>query len=472
MSRARLEHAGARALLRGVERPPSAAQRARLGAQLRAILAWHRTLERWPSVRAAAPDATAFASVYVGGKLRGCFGADEGTTGERVARAMLRALEDTRFGGVPSDQADVVATLSYAHGIRELPIADAETLIEAGVHGLLLVDPGGRGTILLPQVARDGRCGARGLLAALAQKAGVATLAGGRLFTFETFEVSSLPAVAAARSPIAAGAAFLERLVRADGRVDFAMDPRTGATTRIGEMHHGRAAVVTRALYACGRRAAADRARRRLAADIERALRGGAVEGWPANEDVVLGTLALAVTAGIDVAGELATLCARASTTSAWHGAQVVAALGPRAPREVYARCVADLERQPWAPWTAIAAQRMGDAKTARRCADVLCRSVRRAAPYEGGVGFAEVAETALTALVVEALAGASGPEPKRAAASARRFLRAWQLDPRAPRGPVDPACAAGGFPLSPVVDMLRADVTAHALLALRSESA
>ena len=135
----------------------------------------------------------------------------------------------------------------------------------------------------------------------------------------------------------------------------------------------------------------------------------------------------------------------------------------------MFARCVAALETQPWAPWTAIAAQRLGNATIAKRCANVLARSVRGGAPYEGGVGFRDVPEVALTALVVEALAGAEDARSKRAAASARAFLRTWQHQPKPLRGPIDPTHAAGGFPLSPVVDVLRADVTAHALLALKS---
>lgn len=465
------EHVGAKPLLRGLARPISAAQRARLSAHLRALLAWHGTLARWPAPMTTAPDATAFASVYVRGTLRGCFGADEGTCGERVARAMLRALHDTRFGGVRgADHPGVVAMASYAHGILPLSTTAAETFVEAGRHGLLYVQADGGATILLPQVARDEQFGARGLLAALLQKARVETLEKGRLFAFETFDVSS-HMIARARSPRAAGAAFLERLVDDCGHVDFAVNPRTGARTSVGEMHHGRAAVVLRALTACGRRSAAARTRRRLEADIEQALRGKPVPGWPTRADVVLGTLALAVLAGIDVAQELAALANRsAPETSAWHGAQVVAALGSRANDALYTRCVRDLDVQPWAPWTALAAQRLGDAAVAKRCAEVLARSVRAQAPYEGGVGFHEVPELALTALVVEALARATDGRSKRAAGRARAFLHTWQLDGGAPRGPVDPTHATGGFPLSPVIDLLRADVSAHALLALTPE--
>jgi hypothetical protein len=96
--------------------------------------------------------------------------------------------------------------------------------------------------------------------------------------------------------------------------------------------------------------------------------------------------------------------------------------------------------------------------------------STRESAPHEGGVGFASVPEIALTALTVEALVHANDAESRRSVARAREFLLGWQNHPARPRGPVDPEVARGGFPLSPVNDMLRADVTAHALLALRGD--
>ena len=468
----RPEHAGVKPLLRGLARAPSAAQRKRLAARLRDVIAWHGTLARWPKPAPGAPDATAFASVYVGGVLRGCFGVDDGTPGQRVARALLKAFHDGRFGGVGAgEHATTVATLSYAHSIAPIDVATAESVVEAGKHGLLYVDGEGRPTILLPQVARDMRASARGLLDALAKKAHVPELAGGRLFVFETFDVSSRLGVRG-RSPIAAGASFLERLVGDDGHVDFAMDSRTGARQTVGEMHHGRAAIVVRALAACGRKVAATRARRRLERDVEQALRGRAPEGWPSDPNVVVGTLALAIAAGIDVIRDLVVHVERASfEPSPWHAAQAVVALGARAPRRLYERCVADLAARPWAPWTALAARTLGDDATLGRCAEVLVRSVRARSPYEGGVGFREVPEIALTALVVEALVEQRDARSKRAVTSALGFLSTWQLEPRTPRGPVDLARASGGFPLSPVIDVLRGDVTGHALLAMTASA-
>jgi hypothetical protein len=102
-----------------------------------------------------------------------------------------------------------------------------------------------------------------------------------------------------------------------------------------------------------------------------------------------------------------------------------------------------------------------------KRCAPTLRASIRTNAPHEGGVGFTSIPEVALTAVTVEALVHAEDADSRRAVARARQFLLAWQNDPARPRGPVDPEVARGGFPLSPVNDALRSDVTAHALLAL-----
>jgi hypothetical protein len=71
----------------------------------------------------------------------------------------------------------------------------------------------------------------------------------------------------------------------------------------------------------------------------------------------------------------------------------------------------------------------------------------------------------ALTALVAEALAGSRHRAALRAA---RAFLGRVQIDARR-RGSLDPSLGHGAFPLSPVADGLRCDVTAHALLALLS---
>ena len=85
-----------------------------------------------------------------------------------------------------------------------------------------------------------------------------------------------------------------------------------------------------------------------------------------------------------------------------------------------------------------------------------------------GGCGATEIPETALTALVVEALEGTRSADARAAVARARRFLRRCQLLPESVPASLDPDLATGAFPASPVaVDFLRCDVTAHAVLAL-----
>jgi hypothetical protein len=236
-------------------------------------------------------------------------------------------------------------------------------------------------------------------------------------------------------------------------------------------MHHGRAALVVQALEACGQRTIAARARRRLARDVELALSGRPLDGWPDDPRVRAGSLALAILAGVEAEQELARLAKKTSLDgSAWHAAQVVVALRGDAPQTLYDACITDLDARPWAPWTALAAHARGDAAVLNRCATELARSVREVAPHCGGVGFREVPEVALTAIVVEALATCTDPRSREACVRGRGFLLQHQNRAGRTRGPIDPVLADGGFPLTPVNDILRSDVTAHALLALSNE--
>jgi hypothetical protein len=146
-----------------------------------------------------------------------------------------------------------------------------------------------------------------------------------------------------------------------------------------------------------------------------------------------------------------------------WHAAQVVAALGADAPREIWDICVRDLDQQPWAPWTAIAARARGDRATLARATRTLASSIPHRGPHAGGAAVGAVPEVALTALVAEALSGSPHAAALRAA---RGFLRRAQIHATR-RGALDPSLSHGAFPLSPVADGLRCDVTAHALLAL-----
>jgi hypothetical protein len=451
--------------LAALDAPLDARARRRLAASLRALLAWHRTLRRWPTTLAAL-DAMPIVSVYAGGKLRGCFGSSDGRPHERLARAFLLAAHDGRFGGLGrADRDGAIAVLSYPHTVRALDPDRARDAIEVGTHGLLHAPAERAPTILLPQVARDAQLDAGGLLAALARKARVDGFAPGSLFTFETSDVGSHAGARDGRTPLARAGAFLERLVDPKtGAVAFAVDARTGAREPYGTMHHGRAAVVVRALERLGRRAAANRARARLERDVEAALGGLAPAAWPTRPDELAGTLALVAMAGVDVRRELARH-APSAQASPWYAAQVVAAAPDLAPRALVEACARDLEARAWAPWTAIAARAIGDRALYRRAVRGLVDAVTARAPHAGAVRVGSVPELALTAITVEALR-----DDARAGAAverARGFLLRWQHDPDAPRGPVEPSVAGGGFPLSPVDDRLRCDVTAHAVLAL-----
>jgi hypothetical protein len=186
---------------------------------------------------------------------------------------------------------------------------------------------------------------------------------------------------------------------------------------------------------------------------------------------MIAGTLALSAMARADLRAELSAFAgahAADVASSAWHAAQVVAALGEVAPRSLWEACVRDLDVRPWAPWTALAARARGDRAVLARALSTVAASIRDAAPHVGGCDSRPVPETALTALCVEALA----PEPRARAAvrRARAFLRARQMTIESMSAAILPDVALGGFAASPVAEMLRVDITAHAALALREK--
>jgi hypothetical protein len=203
---------------------------------------------------------------------------------------------------------------------------------------------------------------------------------------------------------------------------------------------------------------------------LRRALEGAAVPGWPEDPERATGTVALAVLAGVPLHDELLALVrARPGRRGAWHAGQVVAALGTRAPADLWAACVADLDARPFAPWTLMAATARGDAPVQDRVACALVDSIRVARPHRGGASITPVPEVALTAVAVEALARVGTAGARAAVRRGRAFLAHTQLvEPRL-YAALDPALARGAFPASPVVDVLRCDVTAHALLAMRA---
>lgn len=440
---------------------------------MQALLRWQGTLRRWPTMTGA-PDATPFVTIYAGGALRGCFGSAEGRPAERLTRAFLHALEDSRYGSVrPAEREGLAAVVSYALSERPVDPERVSEQVEAGVEGLGVVKDGRVLAMLLPHVTRDLAASPKQLLTHLARKTGLTTWARATVVAFRTedvivrFGARAVPMLGGDRRTRAA--AWLARLVARDGAVTFAVDARKRERSATGVMHHGRAAVVVRALAEQGGHGrVVGRARSWLRDEIERALGGGSVEGWPSDLAMQAGTLALAHTAGVEFATALRERASQASLRAApWHAAQVVAALGKDAPEPLWRACVDDLSARPWAPWTLIAARARGDGRVTGRTAPALVACLRFLPPNEGGCATTEVPETALTALVVEALDGLEGAEARRAVERGRGFLRGLQWLGEHIPAPIDPRLADGAFPASPVVDLLRCDVVAHALLAL-----
>jgi AMMECR1 domain-containing protein len=454
----------------------STRERKDLEAQLRALLVWQRDLARWPAQRAA-PRAIPFVSIYARGRLTGCMGSAEGTPGERLSRAFVSALGDARFGGpMPDDRATLSTQVAYVRDVVSVSSKDVEAALEAGTHGVGVMKDRSAPVMLLPQVARDDRLDAGMMMKALGQKSGAdVTAVDARLFLFETDVVAArLDGKSFKKQKAAdAAAAWLARLVRKDGMVEFAIDPRRGIHHETGAMHHGRAAVVVQALATHRRHAnEVQRARRWLQREIARALSraSSAVASWPETHGGVAGTLALAVRAGVEVERELVAYASAnepAIAKEPWHAAQVVAALGPRASSALWAACIGDLERKSWAPWTALAARARNDGAVLARTGAALVASIRDRGPHEGGANVTAIPETALTAIAIEALDAVGGARARRAADRGRAFLARWQLTPETMPAPLSIDLGAGAFPASPVLDALRGDIVAHALLAI-----
>lgn len=443
-----------------------------MAASVSGLLRWQRTLDRWPRAPGA-PEATPFVSLYAGGRLRGCFGSIEGDAGDSLRRAFLSALSDTRFGGVQAGERDaLVAEVAYLVRPRRVRHAELERRFELGTHGLAAVSPERSPVLLLPAVARDERADLDGLLRALATKAGLESLESAELFLF-TAEVVRVRDGAVRRArprePLGAAARWLAGRVARDGAVQFAVDARAGTTFPYGVFRHGRAAIVIQALRAQGGHpGVATRASRWLEEQLRAALSGRSVRDFPDEPAQVAGTVALAALAGLDLQRELAALSKRRELRAhAWHAAQAVAALGQRAPAPLWRACVRDLEARPWAPWTVMAARARGDAEVLERGERALVDSIRTRAPYQGAADVTPVPEVALTAAVGEALAGSRSRAAVAARKRARSFLLGAQLLGDRIPAPLDPGLSDGAFPLSPIFDVLRADATAHALLAL-----
>jgi len=167
------------------------AQREEVRSHAVALLRWQRTLGRWPTA-ASAPDATPFVSIYANGILRGCFGSHEGSPSERLSRAFLRALEDSRYGLVqPVERGLLTAVISYVRSVRLIDLARIDEELEPGADGLAVAKAGRPSAIILPQVALDTGADARALLQCLAKKAGLNDWTGCTLYALRTHCKSS-----------------------------------------------------------------------------------------------------------------------------------------------------------------------------------------------------------------------------------------------------------------------------------------
>ncbi|HEY3254459.1 MAG TPA: AMMECR1 domain-containing protein, partial [Polyangiaceae bacterium] len=134
--------------------PLPEAERESLRYTLRELLLWQRDLRKWPAIPRA-PDATAIVSLYAQGALCGCAGVSEGPPAERILRAFVQALGDSRFGGLgPRARGELRCQLSYARAARPVFPDHVVEVLEAGMHGLAVALPG-RPVTLLPDVARD-----------------------------------------------------------------------------------------------------------------------------------------------------------------------------------------------------------------------------------------------------------------------------------------------------------------------------
>ena len=105
--------------------------------------------------------------------------------------------------------------------------------------------------------------------------------------------------------------------------------------------------------------------------------------------------------------------------------------------------------------------------RLAANAARALVSSLREGGPHRGGAGVTAVPEVALTAAAIEALAPLTTREARAAVRRGREFLRRWQLLPERLAPWMSPDVALGAFPASPVRDVLRCDITGHALAAL-----
>jgi hypothetical protein len=456
----------------GLARPLPSRERTLLREDLRRLIRFHRTLSAWPRI-ARAPDATPIVAVYEKGTLAGCAMSRAPQSGaERLRRAFLAA---SASAPPAADPPELAVEVTYALRMRWV---EAPESVEVGTEGIAFVRGSLGPVLLMPQVARDLGVDDRGFLALLHEKAQHVP-DGSRLAAWttdrvvgrrgRTEEASQRLAAKQGATETDYAAAWLARLVDEDGAVAFAIDPRRRILQPRGELHHARSAIAIESLARHGgHEAEVARARRRLARDIEVALGSGRVDAWPASRAAVAGTLALATWAGVDLRPHLRRFATDPELAAeTWHAAQVALALGSETPERLWSACIADLDRAPFAPWTALAARAVGDEAGYRKAASRLAGCIRPAAPHEGGADVTRVPECGLTAVAAHALL--FSPEHQPLADRALSFVRARQLLPGRIPAALDPTLSLGAFSATPVDDVLRADIVGHALSALLS---
>jgi hypothetical protein len=417
-------------------RPLSGAERRALEKSLRALLAWHVDLRTFPRLLPKLPRASPYVSLYANGKLRACYGSGEG-----LARAFLRAIADTRYGGIPPEErAELAADVAYVVRARPVRADEAAKILEPGVHGAACVVDD-IATVLLPSVARERGYDAPGFLDVLAKKTSRARSDEGLVWLLDMDEVSSRGV--REDDPMRGARRFLETLVDREGRVAFEMSPSTGELVHEGAMLHGRIAVAVEALAKLG-----SKKTKPARAWLARAIATRAA-GWPDRPDMALGTLALAARAGLDVPLAEETQTIDVATASPWHLAQAASVLGAKTPDAVWSAVVGSLDARPFSPYALMAAHARRDGAIVERCARAIIAAIPR--------------ETALAAAAIEALLPLRTGDAKRAIREARAFVLARQvLDVPAALHPR----TLGAFRASPIAPILRCDVTAHAALA------
>lgn len=434
--------------------------------ELEGLLAFQRDLATWRGTRtcpAAVRELTPIVSLYVQGELRGCQAYGLGAPEQRLARAFFAASADQRFPVLaPEERAELVAQVSYARRLRRVNTESAQDEFVAGIHGLMLVI-GESPVLLVPDVASDLGLDEEGFLKVLEQKANLPRAEWGahELYAFETERIVGRNEYFPRQPALRAALNWLAQQVESDGCVRFGLESRRGEAVARGFLRHARAASVVQALSLdAATETLAAKARAWLSRELARGNSGESVDDWPESVAAIAATWALASLAGIRGEGPLRELAnSPALHAEPWHAAQVAAALGHGANATLWRICVDALEREPFAPWTAIAAHRRGDTPVFDRAIQNL---VERLPPRESGF----VAEPALAGLTLEALGLSANAEVRTRRAEALELLLRCQLWADSHPAPVA-AWVHGAFPLAPNQSLLRCDATAHAALAL-----